>query len=395
MKRVLLLTAILAGLMTTLPLVQPAEASTYTVLNATDSGLGSLRHAMLNAQNHQGADIIVFDAAYFATPRTINLASKLPLITDDLIIYGPGKQKLTINASGCNACSIFETDSSPEVTVGSMTLTGATRGAVRLAWAGQMTLADVIVTGNTIAGGVVVEGGWMWIYDSTISGNTSRGNGGGITNFNGALKVERSTLSGNSAGGNGGGLYAVNETWDFVQSTISNNTALRGGGVYVEGPAWGEIRNTAVYENRALVAGGGSQLAVERDVQYLYNLPIIQVENSIIAQGVNGNAPLCWSQGTYGAMHSEGTNIFSDNGCAGLFAPQPSDRLNTDPQLGPLADNGGPTKTHLPLTSSPAIDTGADCGPTDQRGQPRPADGSSAIPGAICDVGPVEVQPSR
>lgn len=59
--------------------------------------------------------------------------------------------------------------------------------------------------------------------------------------------------------------------------------------------------------------------------------------------------------------------------------------LVTDLLLGPLADNGGPTLTHLPLEDSPAIDDG-ECvtGLTaDQRGRPRPQ-------GATCDIGAVE-----
>ena len=46
-----------------------------------------------------------------------------------------------------------------------------------------------------------------------------------------------------------------------------------------------------------------------------------------------------------------------------------------DPLLGPLADNGGPTQTHLPARGSPVIDTGdpafAEPPDTDQRGDPR------------------------
>ena len=57
-------------------------------------------------------------------------------------------------------------------------------------------------------------------------------------------------------------------------------------------------------------------------------------------------------------------------------------------RLGPLANNGGPTLTHLPLPDSPSIDFGsdADCPTTDQRGVVRPQ-------GAACDVGAVERQP--
>ena len=64
------------------------------------------------------------------------------------------------------------------------------------------------------------------------------------------------------------------------------------------------------------------------------------------------------------------------------------DQPNTDPLLGPLADNGGPTLTHALGVGSPAIDSadaGA-CPATDQRGVARPQ-------GAGCDVGSFEYVP--
>jgi hypothetical protein len=59
---------------------------------------------------------------------------------------------------------------------------------------------------------------------------------------------------------------------------------------------------------------------------------------------------------------------------------------STDPKLAPLGNNGGPTKTMLPLPASPAIDAiigNVHCPPTDQRGTPRPQ-------GLRCDIGAVE-----
>ena len=64
--------------------------------------------------------------------------------------------------------------------------------------------------------------------------------------------------------------------------------------------------------------------------------------------------------------------------------------------LGPLADNGGPTLTHLPSASSPAIDAAdnAACSPTDQRGYSRPVDGNNPPDGfSDCDIGSVEYLP--
>ena len=59
--------------------------------------------------------------------------------------------------------------------------------------------------------------------------------------------------------------------------------------------------------------------------------------------------------------------------------------------MGPLADNGGPTLTHLPQSGSSAIDIGGTCGPEDQRSFDAPQDGD-ASGGAECDAGAVERQ---
>jgi uncharacterized repeat protein (TIGR01451 family) len=77
-----------------------------------------------------------------------------------------------------------------------------------------------------------------------------------------------------------------------------------------------------------------------------------------------------------------------------------SDQIEKDPKLGPLADNGGPTRTHLPAADSPAIDQGLSntIGPlattTDQRGSPRTIDDlniANAFLGDGTDIGAVEL----
>ncbi|MCU0783019.1 MAG: hypothetical protein MUF81_03035 [Verrucomicrobia bacterium] len=83
-----------------------------------------------------------------------------------------------------------------------------------------------------------------------------------------------------------------------------------------------------------------------------------------------------------GTFTDAGHNLSSDNTPAFSGASHNS----TDPKLGPLAANGGPTKTMLLLAGSPAVNAGGDAGlAVDQRGFPRPS-------GAHCDIGAVEMQ---
>src|SRR5205814_1005019 len=92
---------------------------------------------------------------------------------------------------------------------------------------------------------------------------------------------------------------------------------------------------------------------------------------------------------------SLGYNLCNDDG--GGFLTGTGDHINTDPVLGPLGNNGGPTKTHAPLSNSPAIDRGKDIGGTgrDQRGSLRPVTSDASITppagGDRSDIGAVEL----
>src|SRR5262249_53458055 len=101
--------------------------STFTVMNTSDSGAGSLRQAILYANVSAGADVINFDPAAFSTPSTIGLLSSLPDITDDLTINGPTAARLTI--SGGYSVRILSV-SAGDVTLSYLTLAnGEARGA--------------------------------------------------------------------------------------------------------------------------------------------------------------------------------------------------------------------------------------------------------------------------
>lgn len=122
----------------------------------------------------------------------------------------------------------------------------------------------------------------------------------------------------------------------------------------------------------------------------------MSLTNTILAGNIAGQDPDCEDdQGITDGGH----NVLGDQGsdCAGMTDGTNGDQVGTDsapltPELGPLADNGGPTPTMAPLDGSPAIGAGdpADCqatpvGDADQRGHARNARGRLA-----CDVGAVD-----
>ncbi|HEU5317968.1 MAG TPA: choice-of-anchor Q domain-containing protein, partial [Chloroflexota bacterium] len=161
----------------------------------------------------------------------------------------------------------------------------------------------------------------------------------------------------------GGGGLAIEGA-----ATLTNVTLADNGGALIDDSTYYDI------SGRALSVGGAAAS--------------VSLTNSVVARGsAPGTGAACLAQAP-GQLQSQGGNVSSDASC-GFAAP--ADRANTDALLGPLAANGGPTKTHALLPGSPAIDggTATGCASADQRGQPRPRDGD--LDGtATCDSGAYE-----
>lgn len=259
---------------------------------------------------------------------------------------------------------------------GALTLTGSTVSANSatsgggIESGGTLTLQTSVVSGNSSGGGggggLAFTGSTMTLTNSMVSGNSTAGSGGGFFS-NGTVTLDRSLVTGNSATFGGAGMLN-NGTMAIVNSTLSANTSgngngAGGGGIYNNGPL--TVTSSTFYLNTA--PDGGAIL----------NRSSATFKRSIVA-GATANS--CAGNT---AITSTGYNLSSDNTCA---LAGTGDISNTDPQLGTLADNGGPTHTHALLAGSPAIHAGgAGCPPpaTDQRGVSRPQ-------GAACDIGAYE-----
>jgi len=237
------------------------------------------------------------------------------------------------------------------VTITDSTLSGNTAdfegGAMRIGFLGAVELNGTTIAGNTsgIGGGIRIFGGTLTVTDSTISGNSATGDGGGILNHPGTLTVTNSTVSGNSAD-EGGGLRTTGAA-TLTNATITGNSAADGDGIWHDGD------------------------------------PVPTVTNTIVADNDDEDCNA--------ALSSGGGNLDSDDTC---FDAGGTDQVNADADLGPLAFNGGPTKTHALGASSDAIDAGLNgpCPATDQRGVSRPIDGDGDST-ATCDVGAYEAAP--
>ncbi len=220
--------------------------------------------------------------------------------------------------------------------------------------------------------GLVVSRGDTTITDTTIRNNVSiDGPCGGLCNDDGHVLLERSAIHANR----GGGIVNGYGTMTVVASTISGNynSSNGGNGIFNQGLFY--LRWSTVAGNHAGSEEGEGCGIVSSDTD-----GGLRLLGSIVAGHVGGQD--CAG----GDIVSEGWNLASDGSCP---LSGPGDRPSTDPRLGPLADNGGPTWTHTLLDGSPAINAiargmaGCGEGILDQRGLPRPL-------GDRCDIGAFE-----
>jgi hypothetical protein len=216
------------------------------------------------------------------------------------------------------------------------------------------------------SGGGIANKGTLTLNNSTLGGNTISGTtaGGGIYN-SGTLVVNNSTISGN---------LLVNPPTRFISS---------GGGIYNSGHV---TISSSTFASNAAQAGGNIFGCQVPDCGV--SAPVV-LKNSIIANSLSGG-------NCHGAIVSLGYNLSSDSTCK---INSTGDMINTDPILGSLQHNGGPTQTMALPQGSPAVDAGNPSGctdslghllKTDQRGKPRP----DAEDTAGCDIGAYEYQGS-
>src|SRR5260370_145934 len=129
--------------------------STFTVLNLADSGAGSLRQAVLDANAQPGADVIRFAHGLHGT---ITLTSGQLSITDDLTIDGPGENRLTV--SGNDASRVFDiTAKDATVTIAGLTIAhGRATTAAGIDNAGATLTVSHCTLSDNQAVGVLGEG---------------------------------------------------------------------------------------------------------------------------------------------------------------------------------------------------------------------------------------------
>ncbi|MGC1322763.1 MAG: choice-of-anchor Q domain-containing protein [Candidatus Udaeobacter sp.] len=283
----------------------------------------------------------------------------------------PGAASLTVvnsnvsdnNNGGISNNANSGSGGSATATIVSSTVSGNSGGGVYISggkgFAG-VTITNSTISGNSTSGGIkavsffVLSAANLSVANSTISGNSAEDSGGGIyASALGDFSIVNSTITGNSGGTSGGGIYNFASSLNVANSTITGNSAGSGGGIYNDGQ---------------------------------FGVSAVEISNTILNVGALG-ANIFNNLGT---VTSHGYNLSSDDG--GGYLTGPGDQINTDPLLGPLQNNGGPTFTHALLPGSPAIDAG------DPNFTPPPFNDQRGCPfdrvfnGRI-DIGSFETQP--
>lgn len=278
------------------------------------------------------------------------------------------------------------------------------------AGSGGQEIPDSGDAGN--GGGMYCKGVELEMVDSAVSENLTgsgfgryyyglAGDGGGLYLVDCRAALRNCSVCLNRVGvqdgafdtfGGGGGLYLLRGEIDLRNCTVSDN-ALEllqygygyGGGIYLDKTEL-TLRHCTVARNKINAAQG------EGGGIYCYSWGMgTRLKSTIITENYAGQRP--YAPDIYGQFESLGYNLVGDiSDGGGTIGYAPGDLVGEPARLGPLVDNGGPTKTIALLPESAAIDAAdpQEMEAADQRGVTRPQDGNHDRV-AIPDIGAFEV----
>jgi hypothetical protein len=376
-----------------------ATADTYTVGTTGDTSSSPCPTATASCSLRQ---LILYVEAHPFPPDTITVPPGTYTLSLGALTID---QSVSIDGAGANLTVIEEPIPSDRSSAGDRVFDiGAVSGGITP----TVSLAGIEVAGgdanpaNSFFGGDIRSTAVLTLTDDWITDGFAC-SGGGVGNSAGILTIERSLISGNHAactGGDSGGVenFGTPGSPDLPghllidDSTIAGNDARLVGGVF----SWNDPNDTMTVENSTIAdnasqdepsgaaRGGGGGLGLGNGTG--------RVENTILAGNVEitGGVTTSTNCAPGPGLTSLGRNIDTGTDC-GLAdtIPGQTDQSETNPQLGPLQNNGGPTMTIALGRGSPALDkvpaAAANCPSTDQRGVPRPQ-------GSACDIGAFELQ---
>jgi hypothetical protein len=353
--------------------------SNFVVDNPTDtpvSGQIDLRQAIEAANDAGGKNTISF-SPLFNTPQTIALSGRQLEITDyGLKIDGPanGVTVLGIGGDGLRQSRVFFVAKDAHAVISNLTveLGYESRGYGGGVYnRGSLFLRNCTIThnqahtkfDNNYGGGLYNDDGRLTLWYCTVSFNDvevgggffSTAYGGGVANYHGTVNLIDCTVDNNSAGiegstqlGGGGGLYNYGKA-NLTNCTFSDNVAAYGGGMKNHGDA--ELVSCTFASNNALFGGG------------MYLSSSLVMWNTIVADNIAAggfdSCPDVDGHVLSGGRDNPngGYNMISDS--SGSWGWGDNDIVfASKPDLLPLGQNGGPTRTVALDSGSPAINNG-------------------------------------
>ncbi|MEZ0273989.1 MAG: choice-of-anchor Q domain-containing protein, partial [Roseimicrobium sp.] len=284
------------------------------VSNTNDAGPGSLRQAFISAAATPGLNLVNFAPAL--NGQTITLGSEIAVDDAGGVTVDSGNLAAGVAIDGGPGTNrIFHVASGSSLSLRRLTLTGGNG-------------AGATASGH---GGAVYNDGTLELLRCTLAANTANDDGGAILN-NGTATLAHCTLSGNRAEGEGGGLHNQADA-TLTHCTLKGNSGAGGGG--------GIQNHSSVILDRCIVFGNSTNGGTGWDIYNHVSPASLTLVGTTLAQDVDNNGDLDGS---------------------GVLDP-------ADPNLAPLGNNGGPTKTHALQGGSAARDAGTGSAVTsDQRG---------------------------
>ncbi|MSZ89950.1 MAG: hypothetical protein F2585_11465, partial [Actinobacteria bacterium] len=314
------------------------------VTTLADSGAGSLRQAILDANAAAGVDTITFTAGLTGT---IDVLTDLPHLTGGIDLQGPGASVITIDGGWTEAGgessghALFVLDqlyiADGASTISGVTISGGNAdtnpnqagGAIqKYEGDGDLTIANVVLTGNYAPndGGAVAlyeTAGNVRIVDSTLSNNRAYDDGGALYAWESGgilnLSIERVSMTGNvteSDSSHGGALYANigTGTLTISDSVISGNYAGDEGGALLLYATTTNISNTSIDENVA--AGGGGAILIGDQINN-YGPHTLTISNSTLS----GNSA-AWGGAFYATEGSNFATVIQNSTISGNHASE-------------------------------------------------------------------------